>query len=89
MITADKDVLAVLQAMAASGEAARLAKVQARHDEQTQRRMETQFELLADVVERYIPRNHPLFQTVLLEAALRKVSQQHQPEDESFLGEDW
>jgi len=83
MITADKDVLAVLQAMAASGEAARLAKVQARHDEQTQ------FELLADVVERYIPRNHPLFQTVLLEAALRKVSQQHQPEDESFLGEDW
>jgi|HubBroStandDraft_1064217.scaffolds.fasta_scaffold00727_12 hypothetical protein len=46
--------------------------------------------LLADVVEQVIPRTHPLFNAVLLETAILKVSQEHeQPEDESFLGEDW
>jgi serine phosphatase RsbU (regulator of sigma subunit) len=89
-MSVDKDVLAVLKTMAAPVEEARLAKLKAKHNRLTQRQVETQLELLADVVEQVIPRTHPLFNAVLLETAILKVSQEHeQPEDESFLGEDW
>ncbi len=89
MNTADKDVLAVLRTLATAGASTHQARLQAKHAKQTQRRLETQLELLADEVEQVMPRSHPLFEAVLLATAMRKVSQQHEPEEVYLGGEDW
>jgi hypothetical protein len=82
----DPDILAVLKAIAASGEVVRVAKVNAKHERQALDRMETQLELLSDELERVIPRSHPIFNTVLMGAAIHKVSRtQEEPEFRSFL----
>jgi hypothetical protein len=82
----DPDILAVLKAMAASGEVARVAKVREKHERQLEERVYTQVELLSDEVERVIPRTHPLFSRVLIGTAIRKaVIAQEEPETPSEL----
>ena len=44
-----------------------------RQDEATQRRFETQMELLSEEVERVVPRSHPFFDVVLILAVARKI----------------
>jgi hypothetical protein len=75
MNSVDPDIIAALRAVGGDGESARVSQARKRHDEATQRRFETQMELLADEVEELIPRNHPLFESVLLLTVLRKVTQ--------------
>lgn len=77
----DPDIVASLKSLAAVGEAARLMQVRKRHDAATKRRFETQMELLSDEVERVVPRNHPLFESVLFLTVLRKIQHtQQEPE---------
>jgi hypothetical protein len=84
----DPDLLFVLKTLAANGELERVAKVKAKHEKQLEERVYTQVELLADEVERVVPRDHPLFMPVLLGTALRKVlAAQQEPEFRSFLDE--
>ena len=69
----DPDIIAALRSIAADGESTRVVQARKRHDEHTQRRFETQLELLSDEVEAVIPKDHPLFESVLLLTVLRKV----------------
>jgi len=88
MNNVDPDILHVLKGIAASGESLRVATVKAKHERQAVDRMETQVELLADEVERVIPKNHPLFFQVLLFTVLRKAArkqEEQEPEYESAL----
>jgi hypothetical protein len=88
MNSLDPDILAVLKTIADSGELERVATVKAKHQKQLEDKVHTQVELLADEVERVIPRNHPLFMPVLIGTVLRKVLRiQQEPEFKSFLEE--
>src|SRR5271166_2619239 len=73
MNTLDPDIVAALRSIAADGESHRVSQARKRHDEATQRRFETQMELLSDEVEQLIPRTHPLFESVLLLTVIRKI----------------
>ena len=84
MNNVDPDIVAALRAIAGDGESARVSQARKRHDEATQRRFETQMELLADEVEELVPRNHPLFESVLVLTVLRKM-QHTEPEVTSEL----
>ena len=55
----DPDILAALKTVAADGDSQRVLQAHKRHDEATQRRFETQLELLSDEVEKVVPRTHP------------------------------
>jgi hypothetical protein len=70
----DPDIIAALRSIAADGDSQRVLKARKRHDEHTQRRIETEVSLLSDEVEAVIPKEHPLFDTVLLLTVLRKVT---------------
>jgi hypothetical protein len=84
----DPDILSVLRTIGASGESRRVAKVTAKHERQAVDRLETQLELLAEEVEAVIPRTHPLFNIVLIGAALQKVLRTTaEPEFRSYLDE--
>ena len=77
----DSDILFALKTVASDGDAQRLLKMKERHSHQDQKRFETQVELLADEVERVVPRSHPLFDLVLILAVARKVERsQQEPE---------
>jgi hypothetical protein len=71
------------------GESLRVAKVRKRNAAQVEAKLETQMELLADEVERIIPRNHKLFEVVLMLAMMLKVKkiteEQEEPEYKSAL----
>jgi hypothetical protein len=82
----DPDILAALKSIAVGAQSTRLAHVRKRHDAATARRFETQMELLSDEVEELVPRNHPLFESVLVLTVLRKMQHTHrEPEFESEL----
>jgi hypothetical protein len=86
MNNVDPDILAALKTVAGDSDSHRLLQVHKRHDEAAQRRFETQMELLSEEVERVIPRNHPLFELVLILAVTRKVERtQQEPEFHSAL----
>jgi hypothetical protein len=80
----DPDIIAALRSIAAEGESQRVLAARKRHDERTQRRIETEMSLLSDEVEAVIPKDHPLFDTVLLLTVLRKVTKT-EPEPQSAL----
>lgn len=84
MKAVDPDIIASLRNIAAGAESTRVSQVRKRHDAATQRRFETQMELLSDEVEQIVPRNHPLFESVLLLTVLRKL-QHDEPEVTSDL----
>jgi hypothetical protein len=82
----DPDILAALKTLAADGESQRVLQAHKRHDKATQRRFETEMELLSEEVETLVPRTHPLFDLVLLLAVARKVEhKQQEPECHSEL----
>ena len=82
----DPDILAALKTVAADGDSQRVLQAHKRHDEATQRRFETQLELLSDEVEKVVPRTHPLFELVLVLAVTRKIERkQQEPEFHSAL----
>ena len=82
----DPDILYALKTVAADGESQRVVKVKAKHEKQVEQQFETQMELLSDEVERVVPRNHPLFDLVLILAVTRKIERrQQEPEFHSFL----
>lgn len=84
----DTDVIAALKTLAADGDSQRVLQAHKRHDEHTQRRFETEMELLSEEVERVVPRSHPLFDFVLILAVTRKIERtQQEPEFHSFLDE--
>jgi hypothetical protein len=84
----DPDILYALKTLAGDGDSERVRNVKARHEKQDAQRFETQMELLVDEVERVCPRNHPLFELVLILAVARKVERKQQvPEFRSFLDE--
>ena len=86
MNNVDPDILAALKTLAGDPESARLMRVHKRQDEATQRRFETQLELLSEEVERVVPRSHPMFELVLLVAVTRKIERsQQEPEFRSAL----
>jgi len=86
----DPDILFALKTVAADGESARVLQARKRHDEQAQRRFETEMELLTDEVEQMVPRTHPLFNLVLILAVSRKLERkQQEPEFHSFLDENF
>jgi hypothetical protein len=87
MNNVDQDILFALKAVA-SDDRQRLLNVKAKHDKRLQQHFETQMELLVDEVERVCPRNHPLFELVLILAVARKVERsQQEPEFQSFVDE--
>lgn len=82
----DSDIIAALRSIAADSESQRVLQARKRHDEHTQRRFETQMELLSEEVERVVPRTHPLFDLVLILAVARKIERtQQEPEFHSEL----
>lgn len=82
----DKDIIAALKSVAGDGESQRVLQARKRHDEHTQRRFETEMELLSEEVETVVPRSHPLFNLVLLLAVTRKIERtQQEPEVRSAL----
>jgi hypothetical protein len=82
----DQDILAALKSIAADADTPRVLQARKRHDAATQRRFETEMELLTDEVERVVPRTHPLFELVLTLAVARKVERtQQEPEFKSEL----
>ena len=82
----DADIIAALKSIAADADTQRLLQTRKRHDAATQRRFETEMELLSDEVERVVPRTHPLFKPVLVLAVIRKLeSKQQEPEFRSAL----
>jgi hypothetical protein len=85
MNNVDPDILFALKALAADGEAQRVLQARKRHDEHTQRRFETEMELLSEEVERVVPRTHPLFNVVLALAVIRKVERSQETEFHSPL----
>jgi hypothetical protein len=80
----DPDIIAALRSIAADEESQRVLAARKRHDEHTRRRIETEMSLLSDEVEAVIPKEHPLFDTVLLLTVLRKVTKT-EPEPQSAL----
>ena len=81
----DPDILFALKTVA-SDDSQRILNVKARHQKQAAQRFNTQMELLADEVERVVPRTHPLFDLVLILAVARKVERtQQEPEFRSAL----
>jgi hypothetical protein len=86
MKNVDPDILAALKTVAADGDSQRVLQAHKRHDEHTQRRFETEMELLSEEVERVVPRTHPLFDLVLILAVARKMERkQQEPEFRSAL----
>ena len=82
----DPDILAVLNTIVANGESQRVAKTRKKYEQRAERQLETQLELLSDEVEAVIPRTHPLFESVLLLTAIRKIARtQEEPEYKSAL----
>lgn len=73
MNNVDPDIIGALKTLAADGESARVLQAHKRQDEATQRRFETQMELLSEEVERVVPRSHPFFDVVLILAVARKI----------------
>lgn len=69
----DPDIIAALTNIASGADSPRVARALKRQDEATQRRFETQMELLSDELEQVIPKEHPLFESVLLLTVLRKI----------------
>ena len=84
LMNADPDILAALRTIAAGADKPRLSQVRKQHSEATARRFETQMELLADEVEELVPRNHPLFESVVLLTVIRKM-ERVEPEFNSYL----
>jgi hypothetical protein len=82
----DPDILSALKTIAADADTPRVLQARKRHDAATQRRFETEMELLTDEVERVVPRTHPLFELVLTLAVATKVERtQQEPEFHSAL----
>jgi hypothetical protein len=69
----DTDIIAALKHLASDGDAQRVLTIKAKHQKQDQERFETQMQLLIDEVERAVPRNHLLFELVLILTVARKV----------------
>lgn len=86
MSNVDPDILYALKTLAADANSDRVLKIKANHQKQAAQRFETQMELLADEVERVVPRTHRLFELVLILAVARKLeNKQQEPEFQSYL----
>ncbi len=90
MNNVDPDILFALRTIASGKDAQRLPDVKARYEKRLQQHFETQMQLLVDEVERVVPRNHPLFELVLILAVARKVERKEQePEFVSDIEAGW
>ncbi len=87
MKTVDPDLLAVLNTIGVNREARRVVKARKKYDEQTERQLETMLALLSDEVERVIPRSNPLFESVLLLTAIRKIASRFEEAEDTSLDE--
>jgi hypothetical protein len=88
MNNVDPDILYALKTVAGGGESQRVLNLKAKYEKRTEQQFETQLALLSDEVERVCPRNHPLFELVLILAVARKVERsQQEPEFQSFVDE--
>ncbi|HEX6822681.1 MAG TPA: hypothetical protein VF123_11535 [Candidatus Sulfotelmatobacter sp.] len=88
----DPDLQHVLQKLGAGlkarCEADRLAKVQAKREQQLLDKLETTLELMGDELEAVIPRTHPMFNLILIEAVTHKViSRLQKDEFQSYIDE--
>jgi hypothetical protein len=84
----DPDIIVALRSLASGADSPRVAQARKRHDEATERRFETQMALLSDEVEAVVPKEHPLFELVLILAVARKIEcTQQEPEFTSFVDE--
>ncbi len=82
----DPDVIEALKSVAAGADLPRVVQAKERHKKHDAQRFETQMQLLVDEVERVCPRDHPLFELVLLLAVARKLERtQQEPEFKSFV----
>jgi hypothetical protein len=82
----DPDLLAVLNTIGVNREARRVEKARKKYDQQTERQLETMVTLLSDEVERVVDRSNPLFESILLLTAIRKIANRfEEPEDASAL----
>jgi hypothetical protein len=87
MNNVDQDILFALKAVA-SDDRHRVLNLKAKYEKRTEQQFETQMQLLVDEVERVCPRNHLLFELVLILAVARKIERtQQEPEFQSFVDE--
>ena len=90
MNNVDPDILFALRSIASSENAQRLPNIKARYEKRLQQHFETQMQLLMDEVERVVPRNHPLFELVLIVAVARKIElKEQEPEFISDIEAGW
>ena len=88
----DPDLQHVLQKLGAGlrvrCEAERLAKVHAKRERQLLDKLETTLELMGDELEAVIPRTHPMFNIILIEAVTHKVINRLQKDEfQSYIEE--
>jgi hypothetical protein len=86
----DQDIAHALQMIAADGEGKRIRKVKAKHRKLAEEKFHTEMQLLSDEVEKHIPKSNPLFELVLILAAINKAERAvQQPEFTSDLEAGW
>lgn len=90
MNNVDPDILHALRSIEAAGDQQSLLKLKRKYKKRAEQQFETQVELLVDEVARVVPRNHPLFDLVLILAVARKVERsQQEPEFTSDIEAGW
>jgi hypothetical protein len=80
----DPDIFCALKTVVAD-DSQRVLNVKARHQKQAAQRFETQMQLLADEVERVVPRTHPLFDLVLILAVARKIERTEAQKEREYM----
>lgn len=90
MNNVDPDIIHALRMLKADGEAQRVLGLKAKYEKRAEQQFETQMQLLVEEVERVCPRNHPLFELVLILAVATKLERKQQaPEFISDLEAGW
>lgn len=90
MKTIDPDIVQALRAFPIAVEKQRVGKAHQRHKSMAEARVETHLALLSDELEQVIPRDHPMFDAVLLAAVCLKIEKATaEPEYRSALEEGW
>ena len=73
MNNVDPDIIHALRMLAADGESKRALGLKAKYEKRTEQQFDTTLQLLVDEVARVVPRNHPMFDLVLILAVARKI----------------
>ena len=74
----DPDLLGVLNTIGTQVEARRVVNARKKYVERAQRELETEMELLEDEVERVVDRSNPLFESVLILTAIKKIAKRYE-----------